>query len=288
VKGEGRALLEACRPLNAGMAVVACGLGAWLAGGTATLSVAVLPASATALSLAAGNVWNDLADQAEDRINRPRRPLVSGRLRPATARAGAALLALAGLACAALVGLESLLFVLACQVALAWYARRGKQAGLAGTAVVAALGGLAVGYGALAAAWADPGALPSRAAAPASLATLLHALRELVKDLEDRQGDLAAGRRSWVLRRSGPAPRSFLTRLGLLCLLPPLLALGLLSEPMPLQVAHGIALLLPLLLFRRLSSLDLESRPRLTAFSRWLKSALAAGLLLYGLAALLS
>lgn len=286
MKGEGRALLEACRPLNAGMAMLACGLGAILAGGTATLSVAVPPALATGLSLAAGNVWNDLADQAEDRINRPGRPLVSGRLRPATARVGAGLLALAALASSALGGLPSLLFVLACLGALSWYARRGKQAGLAGNMVVALLGGLAVAYGAATAAWELPGAVPSRALVPGALAVLLHAMRELVKDLEDAQGDRAVGRRSWVLGRSRRSVRQMLACLALLCLLPPLLALVLLSDPLPLQAAHGAALVLPWPLIRRVSSLDADSKPSVTAFSHWLKTSLAAGLLLYAAAAL--
>jgi 4-hydroxybenzoate polyprenyltransferase len=289
VKGEGRALLEACRPLNAGLALLACGLGALLAGGTATLSVAVPPALATSLSLAAGNLWNDLADQAEDRVNRPRRPLVSGRLRPAVARGAAWSLALAALLLAGgSGGAPSLLFVLACQGALAWYARRGKQAGLAGTAVVALLGGLAVVYGAAAAAWADPAALPARALVPAALATLLHALRELVKDLEDREGDRVAGRRGWVLRHDQASVRRLLAGGALATPLPPLAALLATADPVPLRLAHLLALGLPLLLLRRLRSLDLEDPAALAAASRGLKLVLGAGLLLYAAAATLS
>jgi len=289
VKGEGGALLEACRPLNAGLALLACLLGALLAGGTARLSLAVPPALATAFSLAAGNLWNDLADQAEDRINRPRRPLVSGRLRPATAWAGAWVLVLAaGLLAVASGGAPSLAFVLACQAALAWYARGGKQAGLAGTAAVALMGGLAVVYGAAAVAWEDPAAQASRALVPAALATLLHALRELVKDLEDREGDIRAGRRSWVLDRSGTAVRRLLAGLALATPLPPLAALWAAQDPLPLRFAHLLALLLPVLLLRGLRSLDLDSPSALAGASRGLKLVLGAGLLLYAAAAALS
>ncbi|MFA7331488.1 MAG: UbiA family prenyltransferase [Candidatus Delongbacteria bacterium] len=280
------ALLEACRPLNVVLGALSSGLGALLAGGPAVLVEPwlALAGLATALSLAAGNLWNDLADQAEDALNRPGRPLVSGRLSPALARRAAALLSLGGLGAGLGLGTGPFLFVLACQAALRWYALRGKQAGLAGNLVVAGLAGAAVAFGGLAAGGA---ALHSgRLLAPALLAGLLHLLRELVKDLEDRPGDLAAGRRTWVLRVPAPALRRLLAQLSVLTLLPPLLALLLARDPLALRLAHLAALFVAPLLLRWMLRAGLDSGPELHRLAARLKGVLGAGLALYALAGL--
>lgn len=282
-----RALLEASRPLNAGMAASAVAVGALLAEpGALVLPGVWLAVLATTCSLAAGNLWNDAADAAEDALNRPERPLPSGRLTARAARQGAAGLSLVALAAALAAGASSFLLVAGCLGGLAWYAARGKQAGLAGNLLVALLAALAVGYGALSAAWADAAARPERALAPAALAGLLHLLRELVKDAQDREGDLAAGRRTWVIKVGDSALRRLLAQLAVLLLLPPLLSLLLTTGSPALRLAHLATLALPPYLLHLVLAARLEESGDLARLSRRFKAALGVGLALYLSAAL--
>jgi 4-hydroxybenzoate polyprenyltransferase len=190
------------------------------------------------------------------------------------------------LAAAGAAGGGSFLFVALCLAGLGWYAARGKQAGLAGNAAVAALAALAVGYGALAAAWTDPAARPERALVPAALAGLLHLMRELVKDAQDLPGDRQAGRRTWVLRAGAPALRRLLGQLAVTALLPPLLSLLLTRGDAALRLAHLAALAVSPWLLRLVLAARLDEDTETARLSRRLKQALALGLALYLLAAL--
>src|SRR4051812_28457882 len=67
--------------------------------GAASLARTALGSAAMALLAASGNVHNDLLDLDADRVNRPGRVLVTGRVSPRGAALGAALLCLAALAC---------------------------------------------------------------------------------------------------------------------------------------------------------------------------------------------
>ncbi len=196
--GTMRSLLECSRPLNVLLVVPGVLLGAMLVGGLSSL---ILPdpwlaALAAALTLAAGNLWNDLADQPEDRINNPQRPLPSGRLSPRAALAASLVLASAGLAAGAAVSAASALLVACCAAALAFYARAGKGIPALGNLLVAALTGVAVLYGGSCAgsfkhAW--------DLAYPAFVVNLG---RELIKDAADAEGDRRAGRRTLVMMLS--------------------------------------------------------------------------------------
>ncbi|MDP2360154.1 MAG: UbiA family prenyltransferase [bacterium] len=282
------ALLEACRPLNVLMAVLAVLVGALLAQADALAhGAAWLAAGGTALALAAGNLWNDLADLAEDRINRPGRPLPSGRLSMGAARRAAAGASLGALALALAIAWEALLLVAACLALLGWYARQGKQAGLAGNMAVASLAAASVGFGALSQVWAGLGARPEAALVPALLAGLLHLARELAKDAEDVAGDRQAGRRTWVLAAGPVALQRLLAQVAVLALLPPLLAL-LLGPPDPvLRAAHLIALAVAPLLLRQVLRGGLAKRDRAARLSAFCKQLLVAGLLVYAVAAIL-
>jgi len=72
-----------------------------------------LPVAGTALLLyVAGLIWNDCADRVEDGVQRPRRPLPSGRVGLRSAAIVASALAVAGIGLAALAGPGALLFSL--------------------------------------------------------------------------------------------------------------------------------------------------------------------------------
>ncbi len=75
--------------------------------------VRALPAVGASLLLyMAGMIWNDCADLAEDRRDRPQRPLASGRIRRRDAMVVAGLMAVAGVALAGLSGWGSMAMAL--------------------------------------------------------------------------------------------------------------------------------------------------------------------------------
>jgi geranylgeranylglycerol-phosphate geranylgeranyltransferase len=183
------------RPLNLMITVPAVFLGSLMAAppGTLQLKLTLTALFATLFSLAAGNLWNDIADQQEDRINRPDRPLPSGQLSAPFVAVYSILLALAALFLASLIAKEALLLVIACQAALGWYALRGKSIIFLGNLVVGALTGIAVLFGAMV-----QGDFMA-ALEPALLAFVVNLMREIVKDKEDSEGDRQAGRRSLAM-----------------------------------------------------------------------------------------
>jgi len=175
-------------------------------GGALTLGRVAFPrelalAMLSAMGLgAAGNTANDLWDVAADRVNKPLRPLVSGALsRDAALWIGGVAGGL-GLLCAWLAGPTVFAIGLPALVAMLAYSPLLKPRPVLGNVVVAVLGSLPLVYGAGAVGDWRIGLVPFW------LAALLHAGREIVKDLEDIPGDLAARRRTIPIawgRRAG-------------------------------------------------------------------------------------
>jgi len=140
-----------------------------------------------------GNALNDCCDLEADRINRPRRPLPSGRLSPGFAKTTSVVLFAAGLALGAAVSPASAAIALAVTGMLVFYAIRGKRLGIAGNLLVALAGALAFVYGGVAAGQPRPSLVP------AAFALLMHLAREMVKDVQDLEGDRAIGARTTAI-----------------------------------------------------------------------------------------
>ncbi len=179
------ALLRLCRPTNVLMAAAATVLGCWC--GQVGRTQALLLACAAACATAFGNVVNDLRDIATDRVSHAERPLVTGAVSVRLARALAVLLAVGALGAASAVSTRHLLGAAVPLVLLSVYARWLKRTPVAGNGTVAILVAYPILFGALGTA-----ALP-RLLIPAALAFLLNLAREIVKDVQDREGDAAAG-----------------------------------------------------------------------------------------------
>jgi geranylgeranylglycerol-phosphate geranylgeranyltransferase len=151
----------------------------------ALLSLAGL---STALVTGAGNVLNDVLDVEGDRTNHPDRPLVTGEISVPTARALAiGLFAAGGIVAVPVAVAEPLVAVLLAFAvgALLLYELRFKARGVVGNLTVAFLTGLVFLYGG-AAAGAPAVLLPF-----ASMAFLATLSREVIKDMEDVEGDTA-------------------------------------------------------------------------------------------------
>ena len=164
--------------------LVARGIG--LSGSSEFWAYVLLAAGSTALVTAGGNVLNDLEDIEEDRVNHPDRPLVTGAISVRGARIVAVGLFVGGIELALPVILVYPLVGVMLAAALAGmlaYEFRLKAAGLPGNAIVAALTGLVFLYGGAA---AGNALVLAPFAAMAFFATLS---REVVKDMEDVEGD---------------------------------------------------------------------------------------------------
>ncbi|MBD3368103.1 MAG: hypothetical protein GF405_08035 [Candidatus Eisenbacteria bacterium] len=188
--GSVGAVAELLRPLNGLMASAAVVVGAYVSRWPTRWPEAVLGAVAAFAAAAGANALNDAADAEADAVNRPSRPVPSGRVSRRTAVAVAvAAWAVAGFA-ASLVGPRAALLVAAWIVVSAVYSPWIKRAAFAKDAVVAAVAASPFLLGGIT---QDKLLLSS---VPFALAFLAHAARELVKDVQDREGDVRAGVRT--------------------------------------------------------------------------------------------
>ena len=189
-------LLRLTRPLNVVLFLAATALGGALSAGASAFEgealVRLLLAMASATLVGAGsNVVNDLYDVEIDRVNRPERPLASGRVGRRAAWTFWAALSAGGVLFGALV--SPLHFAIsALSVGFLWaYSARLKGTVLLGNVAVGAVIGLGVLFGGLAAG-------PANAAlwTGVILGAALTFVREVVKDVEDADGDRAGGART--------------------------------------------------------------------------------------------
>jgi 4-hydroxybenzoate polyprenyltransferase len=187
--------LKIARPLNTAMAGCAVLLGMWLTGfaspavcrnGTAALNAVLLILAAVAAT-AYGNVINDILDVETDCVSHPDRPLVTGALNTGAAAVFAAALAALSLACATAASAFHATAALIPLALLTLYSIYFKRTRLVGNIIVAALVAYALLFGSL------PHPDTKILFAPALLAFLLNFCRELVKDVQDAEGDRAAG-----------------------------------------------------------------------------------------------
>lgn len=179
--------VEITRPHNLAVAALVI-LAGWAAAGggppDATLAWALV---AGVLVAAAGNVVNDTFDADIDRINKPRRPIPSGRLTRAECRRYYGGLAAASLLAAALAGPPMLVVAVLWHLLLYAYSAVLKGSFLLGNVTVAVV----CSSGFVAGAWLA--GRPGVAWLPTLLAFFLLMGREIVKDVEDLPGDGACG-----------------------------------------------------------------------------------------------
>ncbi len=177
-----RPALELVRPQNCAITFASVLLGGWLGAQSfpPTLFLAALSAS---FIMAGGNALNDVLGVETDRINHPKRPLPSGRFSLRTARIESVFLLALGAALGLALPLSATLTALGATAALVAYNVRLKSVPLVGNLLVSLLCGLAFAFGGFAVEH------PLPATIPAVFATLFHFGRELLKDLQDIEGD---------------------------------------------------------------------------------------------------
>jgi geranylgeranylglycerol-phosphate geranylgeranyltransferase len=155
---------------------------------------AFVAALSAALIAAGGNAYNDYCDRELDRQQKSHRPLPSGRLTPAEAIVFSVMLFSSGLVLSIPVGGSGILVAVGATLLLLSYSWRWKRTPLVGNLVVAYVAALAFIYGGIAVGPID------QVIWAGLLAFLFHIGREVVKDMEDREGDMAAAANTMVVR----------------------------------------------------------------------------------------
>lgn len=190
------------RWLHATQAALYTLIGAYLAAGWS--GVASLPALQAALvvwlAVLYGFVVNDYFDVENDRLSKPERPIPAGLTTPRVALALALGLALGALVWSGTLGPLSAGLALSNLLVCAAYSARLKNTVLIGNATMALLDATIVLYGSLAL-----GTPPRSAWLAAGLFVLFFFGYEILKTIDDREGDARAGLGTVATRLGGPA-----------------------------------------------------------------------------------
>lgn len=135
---------------------------------------------------AGGNALNDIYDVEIDRINKPKRPLPAGLISVAGARGFMVAMFIFGNLAALFLGFwPFVISVLIVTPLLYWYARHLRNVALVGNITVAFLSSMTFIFAAIAFGDISAGYVP------AIYCFMLSLIREIVKDLEDLDGDKA-------------------------------------------------------------------------------------------------
>ncbi|AMQ18513.1 geranylgeranylglycerol-phosphate geranylgeranyltransferase [Thermococcus peptonophilus] len=188
---ELRAFIEITRPHNCALAGIVGVLGSVVAaGGVPGLKTALLVFLVVFLGCAGGNTINDYFDYEIDKINRPERPLPRGAISRETAFWYSIALFAVGIVLAWFINIWDFLLAIVAYVIMFLYAWKLKPLPFIGNIAVASLTGATPLYGAIAV-----GEI-GLAGTLALCAFLVNVAREVIKDIEDMEGDMAKGART--------------------------------------------------------------------------------------------
>lgn len=148
-----------------------------------SLSVIILSSIAASLVTAGGNIINDIYDIETDRISHPDRVLVNGLLSKNEAVIFYNLLNTFAIILSSRISIKVMLIVLITIILLFIYSRFFKKISLIGNFTIAFLAGLTFVYGAIVT------NNPKAGIVPAMFAFLINFIREIVKDIQDIEGD---------------------------------------------------------------------------------------------------
>ncbi len=179
-----KAFLLLSRPVNVLITFVSIPVACWIAGGTLNEWLIILFAATTgALVTAGANAINDSFDIEIDKINKPDRPLPKGILSQSDAKLMWFLTSVIALFLNIFTNLLSLLIVAFSIVLLYFYSAKLKRTIVVGNFVVGMMTGMAFIYGGVAVGTIE------RSIMPALFAFFSNFARELIKDVEDVEGD---------------------------------------------------------------------------------------------------
>jgi geranylgeranylglycerol-phosphate geranylgeranyltransferase len=176
------------RPVNVVLTFLVVIVGALICiNGDYSINKILLAAVAAALTAGAGNIINDIFDKEADKINHPERPIAKGNISTGNAWIEYFILTVLALAASSLISQTALVIVFLTSVLLYLYSARLKKIPLIGNITVAYLTGLAFIFGGISV-YNIRGAL-----IPAIFAFFINFIRELIKDMDDIEGDTKVG-----------------------------------------------------------------------------------------------
>jgi geranylgeranylglycerol-phosphate geranylgeranyltransferase len=147
----------------------------------------ILASISAGFTTSAGNIINDIFDIEIDKINRPERPLPSRKISRKEAFALYFIFIILSLILSGFVNPGAFLIVAATIFLLFLYSKYLKRIPLAGNFLVSFLAGLVFIYGGVVV------ENSTGAIVPAIFAFIINLIREIVKDMEDVEGDKKAG-----------------------------------------------------------------------------------------------
>jgi geranylgeranylglycerol-phosphate geranylgeranyltransferase len=159
-----------------------------------SISIILMAAISAALTAAAGNVINDICDKESDKINHPERPLAKGVISDKNAWAEYFILSILAILISAFINQVAFAIVTLTSILLYLYSIRLKRVPLLGNFIVAYLTGLAFVYGGVAVNNVNDALIP------AVFAFMINLIRELIKDIEDIEGDKKVGLVSFPIK----------------------------------------------------------------------------------------
>jgi len=182
------AYIEILRPVNGLMSALAVWVGSIVAGAALVPAQPVITAMVSVFLISgAGMVINDYYDIEIDKINKPKRPLPSGKIKLKASLIYSIILFLLGIALAYFININAFLIAILASILLFLYSARLKKTLLLGNVIVSLLVALSFAYGGLAAGNYFPTLLL------AFLAFLANMGREMYKSIEDVMGDKKYG-----------------------------------------------------------------------------------------------
>ncbi len=147
----------------------------------------ILAAFSASFTLSAGNIINDIKDIETDKVSHPKRPLAAGKITVNQAKVEYILLTVIAILLSFFIILPALIIVITATVLLFLYSYYFKKVPILGNIIVSLLTGLVFIYG------GEAVNNPLAAIVPAVFAFLINLIREVVKDMQDVEGDLKQG-----------------------------------------------------------------------------------------------
>ncbi len=266
------AYLEIIRPGNAVMTVIAVLL-VMLISGNFSLN-AFLACVVVFMVIGGGNAINDYFDHKIDAINKPNRPIPSGRISLNAARIYSIALFVIGTILAFIIGPLPGLIALFTSIILILYAYNLKKMPLIGNTAVSFFIGLTFVFGAVV---VDEPLLSILGFSP----FFITMMREIVKDMEDMEGD----------KKEGAKTLPIMYGLGLSAIIAAFfMALAVITSPIPYFVGVLTVFYLPLLfvgdiifLLGAVSVLKNQSIENTSKVSKWVKIGMVVVLLSYAI-----
>lgn len=212
-----QSIIKMTRPVNIAIAIITLAVGYFLLGELPSVATFILQSLAFAFAIGFANIQNDILDFESDKLNRPDRPLPSGKIKMKTAKCAWVVMFLMTIVCsladffASSIGNNklptTLFFFIALDIVLIAYNKKLKHIPLLKNMTVAFLCSTPLLLNIITPEmlWTKVGLIY-----PAILfAFFLTTAREIYKDLEDETGDLKAGIMTFPLIAGSQTARRF-------------------------------------------------------------------------------